>query len=222
MKSRIALVACGTSLLCLLFVLLFWTFHHPTIAGSLTPQIVAGDGHAIGLLPDGRVYGWGRNDFGQAGGYGPGLTQWISPRIYLQQTTNWVRIAVGDNHSLAIKSDGSLWAWGRNDYGQMGLGRYDNVTSPSGIPTMRPKPMRVGLGTNWVAIAGGVCFSAGLKSDGTLWTWGANWAGQLGDGATHKLCALYSDYDLASQTPKTNRPGSVRTPTGQKSRPVTD
>ena len=206
-----ARLICGVALLCIVCVLLLWCFHHPAISFSVVPQISAGDGHAIALMPDGRLYSWGRNEFGQAGGFGPGLTQWISPTIYLQRATNWARIAAGDNHSLAIKSDGSLWAWGRNDYGQMGIGRYDDATSPSGMPTMRPNPMRVGLETNWVAVAGGVCFSVGLKTDGTLWTWGANWAGQLGDEATNKLCALFTDFELASRAPKTNRPTAVGT-----------
>lgn len=190
-------------------LLLIWVFRRPARSGLPVPQIAAGDGHAVALLAGGRLYGWGRNEFGQSGGFGPGLAHWISPRVYPQRTTNWVRIAAGDNHSLAIKSDGSLWAWGRNDYGQTGTGRYDEVTSASGMPNMHPTPTRVGVDTNWMAIAAGVCFSAGLRTDGTLWTWGANWAGQLGDGATNRLCALFQDFDFASHAPKTNRPTMV-------------
>jgi alpha-tubulin suppressor-like RCC1 family protein len=126
----------------------------------------------------------------------------VSPRIFQQRGSNWVKIATGDNHSLGIKSDGSLWAWGRNDFGQMGIGRYDSLLSPAGMPIMRPQPVRVGLETNWAAVGGGVLFSVALKTDGTLWTWGGNWAGQLGDGASHSLCPLFSNSIMRSSAPK--------------------
>ena len=76
-----------------------------------------------------------------------------------------------DDHTLAIKNDGSLWAWGANDYGQLGLGAdtSDHLS-----------PVRVGLETDWAAVSCGDDYSAGLKTDGTLWVWGRNRSGQLG------------------------------------------
>jgi alpha-tubulin suppressor-like RCC1 family protein len=90
------------------------------------------------------------------------------------QCTYFVKIASGTEsfHSLGIKNDGTLWAWGLNDLGQLGDGTTSN----------RWSPVQIGTATNWVAIAAGKGFSAGLQSDGTLWTWGNNNSGQLANG----------------------------------------
>ena len=85
----------------------------------------------------------------------------------------WQSIASGLEHTLAIKSDGTLWAWGRNDNGQLGIGTIIN----SNIP------IQIGTATNWKIVSGGANHSAGIKTDGTLWTWGDNFFGQLGNGA---------------------------------------
>jgi alpha-tubulin suppressor-like RCC1 family protein len=77
-------------------------------------------------------------------------------------------------HSLAVKADGSLWAWGINTYGAIG----DGTTETRVVPT------RIGTDTGWVAVASGVYSSLALRSDGSLWAWGSNVAGQLGDGTT--------------------------------------
>ena len=159
--------------------------------GPVTPQIAAGDGHTLALSADGHLYAWGRNEFGQIGFESP-IGNWLTPRIIQKKGTDWVKIGVGDNHSLAIKSDGSLWAWGRNDFGQLGLGQV------SGIEKMRPSPTRIGNETNWSAVAGGVLFTIALKKDGTIWGWGGNWVGQLGDGSTD-LLPIMDGYEKASK-----------------------
>ena len=81
-------------------------------------------------------------------------------------------IAAGHDHALAIRQDGSLWVWGKNDLGQLGLGTYDDIA--------HPKPTRIGTGTNWVAVAAGANHSLALKADGSLWAWGYNYYGQVG------------------------------------------
>jgi len=84
------------------------------------------------------------------------------------------KISAGAFHSLAIKSDGTLWAWGKNDSGQVGDGTNENKLQPTMITGYN----------DWLKISGGYNHSAGIRSDGTLWAWGNNSFGQLGDGTT--------------------------------------
>src|SRR3989337_2999238 len=84
------------------------------------------------------------------------------------------QIAAGSYHTLAIKSDGTLWAWGYNYSGQLGDGTTSNKTTP----------VQIGTGTNWSQIAAGGYHTLAIKSDGTLWAWGGNSFGQLGDGTS--------------------------------------
>ena len=72
---------------------------------------------------------------------------------------------------MALKSDGTLWTWGQNTYGQLG----------DGETTIRPLPAKVGADTDWSAISAGYYHAHALKSDGTLWTWGYNRFGQIMD-----------------------------------------
>ena len=86
----------------------------------------------------------------------------------------WETASAGYTHSLAIKTDGTLWAWGDNAFGQLGIG----------TTTHRNVPTRVGTGTDWLRVAAGNWYSLGIKSNGTLWAWGYNTFGQLGIGST--------------------------------------
>jgi hypothetical protein len=88
--------------------------------------------------------------------------------------TDWTNISAGYAHSLGIKSDGTLWAWGASGQDQLGVGTVTN----------RKAPVRVGTDTDWTDITAGDFHSLGIKSDGTLWAWGYNYYGQLGDGTT--------------------------------------
>ena len=87
-------------------------------------------------------------------------------------SNDWSAIAAGDSHTMALKSDGSLWAWGSNDYGQLGDGT--NIS--------RLAPVRIGTNNDWIVVAAGQLHTLALKSDGSLWAWGWNLLGQLGDG----------------------------------------
>ncbi len=84
-------------------------------------------------------------------------------------------VSTGGGHTLSVTQDGRLWAWGKNDKGQIGDGTTENRNAPVEI---------VRDGARWVAVAAGLDFSLAIDSEGKLWSWGNNVVGQLGDGAT--------------------------------------
>ncbi len=86
----------------------------------------------------------------------------------------WTAVSAGSNHTLALKSDGTLWAWGYNYYGQLGDGTANSSYWPS----------QVGALNNWESIFSGFGNSFAITNNGILWGWGDNGLGQLGDGTT--------------------------------------
>ena len=127
----------------------------------------------VAIQSPGTLWAWGQNQYGQLGLNTS--TTIISSPIQVGALSNWSQIACGYYHVAAIKTDGSLWAWGYNNTGQLGLGDTTN----------RSSPVQVGALTTWTKIfAGGLGNTIGIKNDGTLWTWGANAYGQLGNNST--------------------------------------
>ncbi|MBK9462312.1 MAG: hypothetical protein IPN94_23540 [Sphingobacteriales bacterium] len=88
--------------------------------------------------------------------------------------TNWASVSGGEYHTLAVKADGTLWAWGNNGAGQLGTGNTTDQTAP----------VQVGTATNWASVSAGGNHTLAIKTDGTLWAWGRNDGGQLGIGNT--------------------------------------
>lgn len=135
-------------------------------------SVASGDNFGVALKTDGTVWAWGQNSsFGQLGN---GRTAYESTPVRVSGLTDVVAIASGAHHSLAIRRDGSLWAWGWNSLGELGDGTNTNRLVPvpvSGISDVR-------------AIAAGSNHSLAVKKDGTVWAWGWNAYGQLGDGGT--------------------------------------
>ncbi|MGE5579277.1 MAG: fibronectin type III domain-containing protein [Bacillota bacterium] len=102
---------------------------------------------------------------------GSGFTLFSGPPVTVLDVTG---VASGNNHNLALRGDGTVWAWGYNDDGQLG----------DGTTIQRTSPVQVSGLTGVIAIAAGDEHSLALKGDGTLWAWGRNNGGQLGDGTT--------------------------------------
>jgi alpha-tubulin suppressor-like RCC1 family protein len=156
--------------------------HHPGQTGRKlplgtgAPAVAIGNNHGVILASDGSLWTWGETGLGwQVLGLGSNIrTQACLRRIGVE--TNWVNIAVGGSTTLALKSDGTIWAWGANHSGQLG----DGTTVPE-----RASPVRSVAGNDWKQVATTGIHSLALKRDGTLWAWGNNWAGQLGNGTTN-------------------------------------
>ncbi len=142
--------------------------------------VAAGGRHSLALSSDGKIWAWGDNAKGQLG---DGTN---NPRLRPAQISgldNVRALAAGGNYSLALKMDGTVWAWGGNDSGQLG----DGTTSS------RNAPVQISGLTNVVALDASntfpytnvdMAYSCALKADGTVWTWGANYEGQLANGTT--------------------------------------
>ncbi|TLS67300.1 HYR domain-containing protein [Mariprofundus erugo] len=136
-------------------------------------SIKLGISHGVGLKADGTVWAWGYNDYGQLGlGYWGGVS--YTP-VQVSGLTNVVAIDAGQSFTVALKADGTVWAWGINNYSQAGM-------APS---TAVPGPYQISGLTNVTAIAAGRAHAIALKSDGTVWSWGNNQYGQSGNGVVN-------------------------------------
>jgi alpha-tubulin suppressor-like RCC1 family protein len=144
-----------------------------TTAGlSNVIEVAAGLQHGLALKSDVSVWAWGSNGVGNLGDG----TQWMRlspvPSLGLDSV---MAVRAGSGHSLALRADGSVWAWGGNGYGQLGTDDWSDALTP-----------RASLMFNAVivAVAQAANHSVAARADGSVWVWGANSNGQLGDGTT--------------------------------------
>lgn len=136
-------------------------------------SVGAGPLHALAVKTDGSLWTWGSRDGYKLGRSCSPLTCYASPGA-VSGLPSMVQAAGGYYHSLALAADGTVWAWGGNEFGQLGTGTTDAAPTPVQVPGL----------TSIVFIAAGWYHSLAIRSDGTLWAWGANFSNQLGDGTT--------------------------------------
>ncbi|WP_051318216.1 Ig-like domain-containing protein [Cohnella thermotolerans] len=150
-----------------------------TLSGIVA--ISGGDKHTLALDADGTVWSWGLNVRGQLGD--GSLTDRSIPVRVKDATgegilSDVVAISAGASFSLALKGDGTVWAWGDNNFGQLGDGTTTDRSLPVQVQAVGGTEPLAGV----VSIAGGAGHAAALLSDGTVWSWGDNAKGQLGEG----------------------------------------
>jgi alpha-tubulin suppressor-like RCC1 family protein len=136
-------------------------------------SVAAGDYHTLALKSDGTLWVWGYNGEGELG---IGSTACKSTPYQLGTDNKWVYISAGGGHSNAIKADGTMWGWGFNGDGETG----------DGTTAQRNSPVQAGTDNKWVSVAAGTYYTMALKSDGTLWTcgWSGQHLNQIGTGNT--------------------------------------
>jgi alpha-tubulin suppressor-like RCC1 family protein len=134
---------------------------------SVSPMAVS----FFAIKTDGTLWAWGQGTDGQLG-LG-NLTNKSSPN-QVGGDTNWLKVAAGRYHTLAVKTNGTLWSFGYGGYGSLGLGNTLSYSSPK----------QVGALTTWLNVSASYASSFAIKADGTIWGWGTNSSGQLGQGNT--------------------------------------
>jgi alpha-tubulin suppressor-like RCC1 family protein len=140
---------------------------------------VTTDGSSIALKRDGSVWAWGYNGSGQLG-LG-GSEEFVGFPTQIGTSTDWTFVTASAWSNFALKQDGSLWAWGLNDRGQLGVGSFEERIT---VPT------QVGTDSDWksVRVSGRRTFA--LKQDGSLWAWGDNYERKLGVGSFEERIAF--------------------------------
>ena len=145
----------------------------PVQAMGLTNVVAlsSGDSHTMALKKDGTVWAWGCNIKGQLG---DGTNEKRLTPVQVKGLTNIVAISAADSYSAALEGDGTVWVWGENDAGQLGDGKP--AIGGNNIPLQARNKKDV------AEISTGIMHVLALMKDGTVWSWGGNAYGQLGDG----------------------------------------
>jgi len=152
-------------------------YSSPTQVGtdSTWAKLSAGSNSAA-TKSDGTLWMWGHNANGSLGD-NSNIPRSSPMQIGTDTTWDADKLSVTSATTLTIKTDGTLWGWGKNQYGKFKL-------SWSWSDYRYSSPVQVGTDTNWKQVTGGQNMQAAIKTNGTLWTWGANGNGSLGHNAT--------------------------------------
>jgi len=150
--------------------------------------VSAGSLHTVAVKTTGTLYGWGLNGGGQAG---DGTA--VAPSTPVQDisgSTSWCMASAGHLHSVGIKTDGTVWGWGTNDFYNVGDATTVNRSSPV---------QEITSSTTWCTVNAGRVYSGGIKTDGTLWSWGWGSCGRLGVGTTSNHSSPVQEISSSTQ-----------------------
>ena len=136
-------------------------------------QVAAGWGYSMALDKNGNLWTWGSNMFGKLGN-GTNEDSNIPIQVTNSLGTKFIQIAAGFHHSLALDEEGNLWTWGSNSSGQLGDGTNKNSNVPIKITNSK--------GTKFVYITASSDHTLAIDENGSIWAWGCNDGGQLGNG----------------------------------------
>jgi alpha-tubulin suppressor-like RCC1 family protein len=143
-----------------------------SVVGGFTDwvQVSAGNYHSLGVRANGTAWTWGNNIYGRLGD--GTVTNRSSPALIVGSFTDWCQVSAGGYHSLGLRANGTAWAWGLNNVGQLGDRTITSRSSPVSV---------VGGFTNWCQVSAGSNHSLGVRANGSAWAWGLNANGRLGD-----------------------------------------
>ena len=159
-------------------------------------SITAGQDHVCATRADGTLWCWGDNSQGQLG-IGSHTGQDLPQQVTTPARGGWASVTGGAFHTCATRTGGTLWCWGRNDLGQLGIGNLTSQDLPQAVIT----PASAG----WASVTGGEYHTCATRTDGTLWCWGSNENGQLGNGN-------HTDQDLPRQVTGCRQPMAASPP----------
>jgi alpha-tubulin suppressor-like RCC1 family protein len=143
-------------------------------------SVEAGSLHTCGVRTDGSLWCWGDNIFLQGGA--PDDVNEVNSPVQVGTDTDWRSVVGGSHRNCATRVEGTLWCWGGDEFGGVGVGN-EPPDDPTEIQVV-PDPTQVGAGTDWSVVSVGGEHSCGLGVSGALWCWGGGTSGQIGDGAT--------------------------------------
>jgi alpha-tubulin suppressor-like RCC1 family protein len=143
-----------------------------SVVGGYTDwvQLSAGQNQSLGVRANGTAWAWGNNTSGRLGD--DTTVSRSSPVSVVGGFTDWIQVSGGNYHSLGLRANGTAWAWGNGGFGRLGDNTAVSRSSPVSV---------VGGFTDWIRVSGGYGHSVGMRSNGTVWAWGGNQNGKLGD-----------------------------------------
>ena len=146
-----------------------------SVVGGFTDwcKVSAGFSHSLGIRTNGTLWGWGYNGSGRIGNNSTVAVS--SPVSVVGGFTDWTQASGGTSHTVALRSNGTVWTWGSNAVGELGDNTVVAKSSPVSV---------VGGFTDWCQVSAGNSHNAGVRTNGTIWAWGFNTSGRLGDGSS--------------------------------------